>query len=453
METTEQLAERKPLLTALPAESSRTAREATKKRVAFFGHFGRGNFGNESTLQAMLCHLRRLLPNTEFECICTGPDVVEMAYNISTVPSRDTAVKDRRFKNPLARLARKLVVSVPRELYQWLKSLKALWGAEALIIPGTGVLTDAYTLLSWGPYDMFRWSVAAKLCRCKLFFVSVGAGPIYNRAGRFFVKAALYLADFRSYRDESTLQYLKHIGFRVGNDPVYPDLAFSLPESLTRRGHESEGRRPVVGIGLMEYAGKYSVERPTSSVYSAYLESLVEFVKWLLAHDYNVRLLIGDEVDTLVTREFRSLLKQRSVTYEAEQIIDEPVASVKDLLSQLAATDLVVATRFHNVILALLLNKPSIAIAFHHKCFSLMNQMGLSEYCQDINRLDAQRLIEQFCNLEEDAETLRTLIKNKVEEFRKALDEQYDRVCTGIRSGYRISNVVDTAIASENQTT
>src|ERR1700690_3341455 len=91
METTEQFAERKSLLTALPAESSGTAREATKKRIAFFGHFGRGNFGNESTLQAMLCHLRSLLPDTEFQCICTGPDVVEMAYNISTVPSRDTA--------------------------------------------------------------------------------------------------------------------------------------------------------------------------------------------------------------------------------------------------------------------------------------------------------------------------------------------------------------------------
>ena len=374
----------------------------------------------------MLCCLRRLAPEAEFNCICTDPDTVAMAYNINAMPSREGTVRPRLLQNRLARLGRKLVIGIPSELYRWVKSLKTLWRVDALIMPGTGVLTDAYTLLNWGPYDMFRWSVAAKLCRCKLLFVSVGAGPIYGRAGRFFVKAALSLADFRSYRDESTLQYLKGIGFRAGDDPVYPDLAFSLPESFVPGTQKKEGRRPVVGVGLMEYAGKYSVERPTSAVHSAYLETLVEFVKWLLAHDYDVRLLIGDLADLPATQEFKSLLKERSVTPEVGRIIDEPVASVDDLLKQLGETDLVVATRFHNVLLSLLLNKPALAISFHHKCSSLMRQMGLPEYCQDINRLKAEELIEQFCNLERNAGRLRPLIKRKTEEFRRALDEQYN---------------------------
>jgi len=313
------------------------------------------------------------------------------------------------------------------EAYRWLKGLKTLWGTDALIVPGTGLLTDAYTLFDWGPYDMFRWSVTAKLCRCKLFFVSVGAGPLYSRAGRFFAKAALSLADFRSYRDESTLQYLKGIGFQARNDRVYPDLAFSLPESLIPRGHHSEGRRLVVGLGLMEYTGsaKYTVERPTSTVYSAYVEALVEFVRWLLAHDYDVRLLIGDFVDTTLTREFRSLLKERSVTHEEKRIIEEPVASVEDLLRQLAATDLVVATRFHNVLLSLLLHKPVLAISFHHKCSSLMRQMGLSEYYQDINHLDSSRLIEQFRQLQQNGDCVKRMVREKVKTCRDALEEQY----------------------------
>jgi len=396
-----------------------------RKKIVFFGHFGAGNFGNESTLQAMLCNLRRLAPNAEFNCICTEKDTVATAYNITALPSRTLVVKPRALDSPLARLARKLVVGVFNELRLWRISLKTLWGTDALVVPGTGLLTDAYTLLYWGPYDMFRWSVAAKLCRCKVLFVSVGAGPICTRAGRFFVKAALSLADFRSYRDESTRQYLEGIGFRAGNDPVYPDLAFSLPESLIPRSHESEGRRPVVGLGLMVYAGKYSVERPTSVVNRAYLETLVEFVEWLLAHEYDIRLLIGDLVDTRVTREFRSLLKERLVTYEEERLIDEPIASVEDLLKQLAATDVVVATRFHNVLLALLLNKPVIAISFHHKCASLMSQMGLSEYCQDINRLSFGRLIEQFSQLDQSADHVKRIISERVGACRDMLDEQY----------------------------
>jgi polysaccharide pyruvyl transferase WcaK-like protein len=356
-------------------------------KIAFFGHFGAGNFGNESTLQAMLCCLRRLAPDAEFKCICTEPDNVAKTYNIAAMPSRASRAKPRPLRSPLTRLVRKLVIGVPSEIGRWLESVRRLRTTDALVIPGTGLLTDAYVLRYWGPYDMFRWSVAAKLSRCKLLFVSVGAGPIYGRAARFFVKAALSLADFRSYRDESSLRYLQGIGFRTGDDPVYPDLAFSLPTDVMPLGADTDERRPVVGLGLMEYAGRYSVENPSNAVYVAYLDRLVEFVTWLLGQGYGVRLLIGDLVDTTTIEEFGALLKERCA-YEEGRIFDEPVASVDDLLRQLAATDVVVATRFHNVLLALLLNKPVIAISFHHKCASLMSQMGLSEYCQDINRLD-----------------------------------------------------------------
>jgi polysaccharide pyruvyl transferase WcaK-like protein len=420
-----------------------TGRVKQPKKIAFFGHFGGYNWGNESTLQAVLCHLRRVVPNAEFNCICSDPSTVAMTYDIAAVSSRALVddgfraalvVEYRTLHSPLARLARKLVVEVPSELWQWVKSIRTLWGTDALVVPGTGLLTDAYSLRDWGPYDLFRWSIAARLCRCKILFVSVGAGPLYSRAGRFFVKTALSLADFRSYRDESSLRYLEGIGFRAGNDPVYPDLAFSLPESLVPRGHDGEGRRPVVGLGLMVHAGRYSVERPATSVYSAYLETLVEFTEWLFAHEYDVRLLIGDAVDTPATQEFKSLLKKRSLMYGEERIIDEPIASVDDLLKQLAATDVVVATRFHNVLLALLLNKPVIAISFHQKCASLMSQMGLSEYCQDINRLSSVRLIEQFSQLRQSSDGVKRMIMEEVRACRDALDEQYAVILSEICS-------------------
>jgi len=110
------------------------------------------------------------------------------------------------------------------------------------------------------------------------------------------------------------------------------------------------------------------------------------------------------------------------------RIIDEPVFSAEQLLSQIAATDIVVATRFHNVLLALLCNKPVIAISFHHKCESLMSAMGLSAYCQDINDLKADKLIENFCDLETNGDKLKPLIREKVMEFREALDEQYNLI-------------------------
>ena len=110
-------------------------------------------------------------------------------------------------------------------------------------------------ILSWGPYSVFKWSVIAKLCRAKLFFVSVGAGPFYSRMGKRLVRTALSLANFRSYRDESTVQRLQAIGFPANKDRVFPDLAFSLPEAVIPGQSANTGRRPIVGLGLMMMRG------------------------------------------------------------------------------------------------------------------------------------------------------------------------------------------------------
>jgi polysaccharide pyruvyl transferase WcaK-like protein len=126
-----------------------------------------------------------------------------------------------------------------------------------------------------------------------------------------------------------------------------------------------------------------------------------------------------------VRQEFRDLLRERLSAHYQERIIDEPIKSVEDLLSQIAASDIVVATRFHNVLLALFCNKPVISISFHHKCQSLMNAMGLPEYCLDINDLKAQSLIGKFRKLEMSCDAVKALIREKVREAREALDEQY----------------------------
>ena len=120
-----------------------------------------------------------------------------------------------------------------------------------------------------------------------------------------------------------------------------------------------------------------------------------------------------------------NLLKEQLSVCDEGHIINEPICSVEGLLSQIAATDVVVATRFHNVLLALLCDKPVISISFHHKCESLMSAMGLSEYCLDINDLTADRLIEEFRALQSNSDMIKPLIRAKAREFREALDEQY----------------------------
>jgi polysaccharide pyruvyl transferase WcaK-like protein len=411
--------------------SQRTTGERSKRtavKISLFGAFGHGNFGNDSTLAAILYHLWRRIPNAEITCVCTGTEAVAAAYNVRAVPISSFVAKVSRFRNPLARWLRKVFVGLPSELYRCLKVFETLRGTDVLIITGTGLLTDALGHVDWGPYNVLKWSLIAKLCRCKLLFVSVGAGPIYGAVGRLLVKAALCLADFRSYRENSTVEYLSSIGFRAEADPVYPDLAFSFPEPLIPREPVKGRRRKIVGVGVMPYAGRYSAERPSDGLHQEYLDNLAIFAEWLIAHEYDVRLLIGDIGDRPIAEELKSMLAQRLSAANLGRVLHEPVFTVEQLLSQLAATDLVVATRFHNILLALLVNKPVISISFHHKCVSLMRRMGLSEYCQDIHELKADWLIEQFCRIERNAGILKPMIRQRAEGYREALDVQYDLI-------------------------
>lgn len=399
-----------------------------RKKVAFFGHFGMGNFGNESTLRAILCHISRLLPDAELSSITTGPEGTMAIHHIEAVPISETLLKSWKPGNPLTRLIRTFTVGMISEVYRWAKGFMTLWHTDMLIVPGTGLLTDAYGLLSWGPYNLFKWSLIAKLCRCKLLFVSVGAGPIYGRFARWLVKSALSLADFRSYRDRASAQYLESIGFSTTNDRVFPDLAFSLPAAVMEYPLVKTSRRPIIGLGLMSYAGKYSVPNPRNETYLAYLNSLATVVKWLVGQRYDVNLTIGNFWDMPVKQEFRRLLKEQLSEVDERHIIDEPISCVEQLLPQLAAADIVVATRYHSVLLALLNNKPVIALSFHPKCASLMDAMGLSEYSLDMNTLNSNTLIEKILDLEKNAAELKPLIRRKTEEFRQALDEQYKLV-------------------------
>jgi polysaccharide pyruvyl transferase WcaK-like protein len=417
-------------------ERQMTKRAGKPRRIAIFGHFDGTNFGNEATLQAVLYHLRRIQPDAEVTCICTGPQTTAVTYHIRAIPIARTYVKSWAPRNRLTKAARKFCIGIGEPI-RWLECIANLWGTDILIVPGTGLLTDAYGLmgLGWGPYGLFRWSVTAKICGCRLAFISVGAGPFFTSVGKFLVRSLLSLADFRSYRDESTVHHLQGIGIPADSDQVLPDLAFSLPKKAITPRDSRVGAGALIGIGVMDHVGGYGKLSPSAPAQATYLQALAETARWLLARGYNIRLLIGDLADAPAKQAFLQLLAQSPTIYDPNRIIDEPIHSVEDLLSQIAATDAVVATRFHNVLLALLCEKPVISIAFHHKCDSLMAAMGMSDYCLSIRDLEPNKLIQTFCRLEANAGALRSLIKERNRRFCNSLDQQYQLILNGMQNG------------------
>jgi len=266
-------------------------------------------------------------------------------------------------------------------------------------------------------------------------FVSVGGAPIRHPLSRCFIRVALALADYRSYRDGSSKAHVKAIGVDVKDDDVYPDLAFSLPRDLVAGDHDSALKGLVIGVGVMNYYDRFGRSGTDETIYRDYVARLASFVVRLLERGYTVRVLIGDLVwDQGVRQDLRKALEERGVEYEDGRIIDEPAASVEALLAQLSSVDIVAASRFHNVLLALMLRKPVVAISYHEKFRPLMNGVGLGEFRQDIEHIDVDELIGKIVELQENAQGIKLQIARETESYRVALDEQYERMLTGSRS-------------------
>jgi polysaccharide pyruvyl transferase WcaK-like protein len=264
----------------------------------------------------------------------------------------------------------------------------------------------------------------ARLRGCRVVFLSVGAGPIYTGAGRLLIRTSLAMADYRSYRDEPSREHLRRIGVRTTADPVYPDLAYALPRELLAPGKETRQRaRPVVGLGLMVYPGRYSDASPKPETYTAYVTVVATFAERLIGEGFDIRVLLGDG-DNVVIEEFMSELRSRLGLAAATHAVCPAVTSVGELLAQLADTDFVVATRFHNLVFAMLVGKPVISLSFHHKCDSLMKEAGLAAYTHDIHNIDADRLMRQFDELTSHRDEVKRTIAERVDSWRQALDEQ-----------------------------
>jgi len=111
-----------------------------------------------------------------------------------------------------------------------------------------------------------------------------------------------------------------------------------------------------------------------------------------------------------VVEEILADLRAYRPDLDPDWVVAEPVVTFADLARAMAPAGLVVATRYHNVICALMLSKPTISIGYGEKNAVLMAGTGLAEYCQSINSLDLERLIKQLTDLENQAPRLRQTI-------------------------------------------
>ena len=319
---------------------------------------------------------------------------------------------------------RKALGNVRRECAHLLASIRIVRRLDAVIVAGGGQLDD-YWGGPWGhPYTLLRWAVLSKLFQKKLLFVSVGTAPIDSTLSRVFVKLALYFANYRSYRDETSKDLLKTISF-TRNDTVFPDLAFGYPVSEKDRGGLSHKPTMVVGVSPIAYLSKHAWPRENISIYERYLGELVSFIEKLSSKQYQVILFSTDMPDRKAIRDIVEILKRRRQDNLSRRLRILRIVTVSDLTRQLMPMDFVVASRLHGVLLSNVMIKPALAISYERKVNTHMDEMGQSDFCLDIHDFDADMLWSTFVNLVAKSDDVKGCLHDKIKEYLRQLEQQY----------------------------
>jgi len=407
-------------------------------KIVLYGHFGSGNIGNDTCLEAALHYVRKYQGQSKVICVCSGPGEIRQRFGIETLPiSVDPEVQASRSRTFVVRNRLRL----SDELRFWLEYPSWFRAGDSFIVVGTGAADDLGVARPWGsPYELYKWCKAAKKGGAQVVFLSVGVGPIVNRISRALMLKALLVADYRSYREKASFDYLHSVGFDTTRDRLYPDLAFSLVKDLPPVRQTADAHTNVVGVGLMNYRGWHFHRRRSEAIHERYVTQIKRFVAWLLQRGDTVRLVSGDAVDLGVVHEIKRHFAALGNSAGTGFLVAAPVVTVDDLLAEIAQTDIVVASRFHNVLCALLVGVPVISLGYHDKNVNLMSAMGLSAYCQHIERFTFERLVQQFESYAAEREHALQRIQKKREEYRRSLEEQYRIVLlAGQRSHDRLA--------------
>ncbi|WP_055615350.1 polysaccharide pyruvyl transferase family protein [Streptomyces phaeochromogenes] len=387
-----------------------TPANRTPVRVGVFGLLGSGNLGNDGSLEAVLGYLRAEHPEAVVDALCGGPEVVTARYGIPA-----TRLHWYRGEYRTASRAGAIAGKGLGKLVDAVRTAAWVRRHDVVIVPGMGVLEATLPLRPWGfPYSLFLLCASGRLFGTRVALVGVGAAAIGNRPTRALVRWSAQLAGYRSYRDALSRDAMRAMGVDTARDKVYPDLAFALP---TPPASAPSGSPGPVCVGVMDFHGGNDDRARAEEIHRRYLDGTTRFVRALVEDGRPVRLLTGDECDRPVVTAILDAVDSPLVT-AAE------AASLADLMKETAAADTVVATRYHNLVCALKVGTPTLALSYAAKSDALMDRMGLAAYCHPAREVDADQLLEQFRALEKrSAELRRTLTERNLTAARQLEDQ------------------------------
>ena len=415
-------------------------------RIGVLYPSGWGNLGDEAVLQVTFAALRKRWPDVSVRAFTLHPGRTSANHRVEAEPL--TGVNRYLFGAPLGEgpfavraargMARRvqnipLVGGLAERASNWVAtlvfeaiSLNAAWRwlrtADLLIASGGGQIDDVWGG-TWGqPYALARWAWLAKRAGVPFAFFSVGYGGASGWLSRRLLRYAVDSATYCSIRDVGSRALT--LGLGVDRDlPIVPDLSFVLT-----RPSPLPARRPGYDIGIspMVYQrpGNWPVENRTA--YERFVALWANLATSMVAKGNRVHFFISNPTDMTAVQEVWERLDE---TTRARCKIAAP-ETPNALLEVYRGLDLVVASRFHGVLLAILSARPVLALSHDRKVRSAMSEAGISDYCADLDTASEEQAAGMLQDLTDQLAPLARRLRDYAEAAGSAVRQQDDLIPT-----------------------
>ena len=438
------------------------AMETSDNRTIFalLSPCGHGNLGDAATMTAAIQNISRRVSSARFVGLTLKPSDTMKRHAIPSYPiaaiSRPMYVvvpqendcqepmeqvvnqeqtdvgRWRPVRNVLKRIAHSLLPSswiwnARSEARHLIDAYRLMKDVRMLVVPGGGQLDD-YWGGPWGhPYALMKWALIAKLAGARFVILSTGFGSLESRLSRLFARIALGLSDYCSYRDAGSKARMQRVGFHR-NDPVLPDLAFSIEVSDFTDTRQRSRQSTRVCISPMVYCHPHAWPTKNERAYQKYLSNLTEVAKHFLEQGHDLVLLASDGADNLTVSDLQQALLGRLPQELATHIHVPHANTVEAFVYEVSHCEFLIASRLHGVILSHLASTPAIAMSYDRKVSDLMTAMQQDNYCLNIDTFTPTQVIGTANSLLQNIQDAQTIIHQKHREFRTLLDAQYDHI-------------------------
>jgi polysaccharide pyruvyl transferase WcaK-like protein len=143
---------------------------------------------------------------------------------------------------------------------------------------------------------------------------------------------------------------------------------------------------------------------------------------------HDVAMFGTDRPDVAPVAECHALAAGQLTGDERARLRVTPVDEVAPLMALLATLDVVVAARFHGVLLAHVVGCPVLAVSHERKVATLMSELGHEAYCAPIDTLDPVAASATLDQLLARRDVLAAQVREVAGAYRRQVDAQYDAV-------------------------